>query len=95
MNSEFHRWERTRISSANAFVSVLRCRSSKQVGRLGDELREKENTILRHRLGPDWTPNLEVKLFVSTFLVLAAYRQRPSLRSFLSGPAGLRPRTQG
>eukprot|EP00904_Undaria_pinnatifida_P009250 jgi/Undpi1/5455/HiC_scaffold_2.g00734.m1 len=30
-----------------------------EVSRLGDELREKENTILRHRLGPDWTPALD------------------------------------
>lgn len=30
-----------------------------EILRLGDELREKENTILRHRLGPDWTPGLD------------------------------------
>ncbi|CAM9404192.1 unnamed protein product, partial [Hapterophycus canaliculatus] len=30
-----------------------------EVLRLGDELREKENTILKHRLGPDWTPGLD------------------------------------
>ncbi|CAM9328339.1 unnamed protein product, partial [Choristocarpus tenellus] len=28
-----------------------------EVACLGDELREKENTILRHRLGPDWHPS--------------------------------------
>ncbi|CAM9146579.1 unnamed protein product [Ectocarpus fasciculatus] len=30
-----------------------------EISRLGDELREKENTILKHRLGPDWTPDLD------------------------------------
>ena len=30
-----------------------------QVSRLGDDLREKENTILQHRLGPDWTPDFD------------------------------------
>lgn len=30
-----------------------------EVSRLGDDLREKENTILRHRLGPDWTSDLD------------------------------------
>lgn len=30
-----------------------------EVSRLGDELREKENTIVKHRLGPDWTPDLD------------------------------------
>lgn len=39
---------------------------SRQVSRLGDEVREKENTILRHRLGPDWTPALEqnIKVYI-------------------------------
>lgn len=32
-----------------------------EISRLGDELREKENTILKHRLGPDWTPDLDPK----------------------------------
>eukprot|EP00903_Cladosiphon_okamuranus_P020006 g18377.t1 len=30
-----------------------------EVTRLGDDLREKENTILKYRLGPDWTPDLD------------------------------------
>ncbi|CAM9374864.1 unnamed protein product [Scytosiphon promiscuus] len=30
-----------------------------EVLRLGDELREKERTILKHRLGPDWSPGLD------------------------------------
>lgn len=30
-----------------------------EVSRLGDDLREKENTILKYRLGPDWTPDLD------------------------------------
>ncbi len=30
-----------------------------EVSRLGDDLREKENTILKHRLGPDWTPDFD------------------------------------
>lgn len=36
-----------------------------QVSRLGDEVREKENTILRHRLGPDWTPDIDQNIKVS------------------------------
>lgn len=32
------------------------------VSRLGDELGEKENTILKHRLGPDWTPDLDLSV---------------------------------
>lgn len=30
-----------------------------EVSRLGDDLREKENTILKYRLGPDWSPDLD------------------------------------
>lgn len=30
-----------------------------EVSRLGEDLREKENTILKHRLGPDWAPDLD------------------------------------
>lgn len=40
---------------SKAEVDELRAK----VSRLGDELGEKENTILKHRLGPDWTPDLD------------------------------------
>lgn len=33
-----------------------------EVSRLGDDLREKENTILKFRLGPDWTPDLDLSV---------------------------------
>lgn len=40
---------------SKAEVDELRAK----VSRLGEELGEKENTILKHRLGPDWIPDLD------------------------------------
>ncbi|CAB1118118.1 unnamed protein product [Ectocarpus sp. CCAP 1310/34] len=47
-----------------------------EVSRLGDELREKENTILKHRLGPDWTPDLDPKVAPASSDELRELRDR-------------------
>lgn len=54
-----------------------------QVSRLGDELREKENTILRHRLGPDWTPGLEESIKVYIMCISGASQSKPQCYVFL------------
>ncbi|CAM9145127.1 unnamed protein product [Ectocarpus sp. 4 AP-2014] len=47
-----------------------------EISRLGDELREKENTILKHRLGPDWTPDLDPKVAPASSDELRELRDR-------------------